>query len=256
MKRNKELHRGSELKRLTPLKRTAALAGKTTLARKTPLRDTGSLRAKAKKPAKATKAEKVIKWRHRGRAEKKPVRDPAFLAFLRTKPCDFCGTTVAVHAHHFGSHGTGTKCSDHEAIPLCYAHHIEGWHRHGTLPGRSHDEWIAAWTIRAKELVSEYLKIPKSRRANVATAQHDWKTAFLRAFEGVEPETEGAVSEPFNSAATAWLLRNVWPLLEDQDEWTPVLSWHRSELLVLVERTDSQGTFDLDQVLKGQHEGN
>jgi hypothetical protein len=130
-----------------PVKRSA-------LTRKTPLR--------AKKPI-AQVSLKVRRVRPERRLTGKvtrrangPVRDPGFLAFLRTQPCDCCGSTENVEAHHWGKHGTGTKCSDHEAIPLTHAHHVEGWHRHGTLPGRTRKEWLERWANRSAELLAQY----------------------------------------------------------------------------------------------------
>lgn len=48
-----------------------------------------------------------------------PVRDPAHLAFVRSLPCSWCGRSLHTEASHHGPHGTGTKASDHRAIPLC-----------------------------------------------------------------------------------------------------------------------------------------
>ena len=56
----------------------------------------------------------------------KPVRDPAYLAFIRSLPCAVCPRTPPrVEAAHVGRRGLGQKCSDREAIPLCSLHHQE-----------------------------------------------------------------------------------------------------------------------------------
>ncbi len=55
----------------------------------------------------------------------KPVRDPAFLAFIRSLPCSICYRTRGVEAAHIGRRGMSQKSSDREAIPLCSLHHQE-----------------------------------------------------------------------------------------------------------------------------------
>ena len=55
----------------------------------------------------------------------KPVRDPAFLAFVRSLPCSICYRTRGVEAAHIGRRGMAQKSSDREAIPLCSLHHKE-----------------------------------------------------------------------------------------------------------------------------------
>jgi len=67
----------------------------------------------------------------------KPVRDPKYLAFLRTFPCVVCCGTRWIEAAHFGAHGTSQKASDLDALPLCRAHHQTGKHaRHKIGPVR------------------------------------------------------------------------------------------------------------------------
>lgn len=63
----------------------------------------------------------------------KPIKDPAYLDFIRTKPCICCsawwnfhGQTTPTEAAHVGDRGLGQKCSDREAIPLCERHHRTG----------------------------------------------------------------------------------------------------------------------------------
>jgi len=64
----------------------------------------------------------------------KPVRNPAYLRWIRSLPCLVCRTTRAVEAAHTGPHGLSQKSSDLCAIPLCGRHHRTGddsYHRLG-----------------------------------------------------------------------------------------------------------------------------
>ena len=56
----------------------------------------------------------------------KPVRNPAYLRWIRTLPCCVCHTNRWVEAAHTGPHGLGQKSSDTSAIPLCSKHHRTG----------------------------------------------------------------------------------------------------------------------------------
>ena len=49
----------------------------------------------------------------------KPVRDPAYLRFIRALPCVACLRTWSVEAAHTGAHGIGQKSCDLKTIPLC-----------------------------------------------------------------------------------------------------------------------------------------
>lgn len=63
-----------------------------------------------------------------------PLRDPKYLAWIRTQPCLVCGVTRGIEASHTGPHGLGQKSSDRSAIPLCHRHHRTGsdsYHRLG-----------------------------------------------------------------------------------------------------------------------------
>ncbi len=53
----------------------------------------------------------------------KPVRNPKWLAFIRTLACCVCGATRGIHAAHTGPRGLGQKADDCTAIPLCWRHH-------------------------------------------------------------------------------------------------------------------------------------
>lgn len=56
----------------------------------------------------------------------KPVRDPAYLRFIRLLPCIACGRQKwGMQAMHTGPHGIGQKASDLDALPGCLACHRE-----------------------------------------------------------------------------------------------------------------------------------
>ena len=64
----------------------------------------------------------------------KPIRNPAYLRWIRSLPCLVCHTSRAVEAAHTGPHGLSQKSSDLSAIPLCGKHHRTGddsYHRLG-----------------------------------------------------------------------------------------------------------------------------
>ena len=56
----------------------------------------------------------------------KPVRNPAYLRWIRSLPCSVCRTRWQIEAAHTGPHGMGQKSSDLSAIPLCARHHRTG----------------------------------------------------------------------------------------------------------------------------------
>jgi hypothetical protein len=59
-------------------------------------------------------------------ARKKPVRNPAYLRWIRSLPCIVCRSRWQIEAAHTGPHGLGQKSSDLSAIPLCARHHRTG----------------------------------------------------------------------------------------------------------------------------------
>jgi hypothetical protein len=74
----------------------------------------------------------------------KPVRDPAYLRYLRQFPCAGCATTrQSRDAAHQGAHGLGQKASDLDAVPLCRECHkrlhkigpVEFWSANSRDPG-------------------------------------------------------------------------------------------------------------------------
>jgi hypothetical protein len=69
-----------------------------------------------------------VRPRHRNAPEPEAKRISAYLQWLRGRPC-FVGGTCAgrIEACHVGptGKGTGTKCVDSEALPMCSHHHAE-----------------------------------------------------------------------------------------------------------------------------------
>ena len=64
----------------------------------------------------------------------KPVRNPKYLAWIRTQPCLVCRSIRWIEAAHTGPHGLGQKSADTSAVPLCARHHRTGndsYHRLG-----------------------------------------------------------------------------------------------------------------------------
>lgn len=55
----------------------------------------------------------------------KPVRDPAYLRFVRQFPCIGCGVQRRIEAMHTGPHGLGQKASDMTALPGCQTCHAQ-----------------------------------------------------------------------------------------------------------------------------------
>jgi hypothetical protein len=56
----------------------------------------------------------------------KPVRNHAYLRWIRSLPCVVCRSRWQIEAAHTGPHGMGQKSSDLSAIPLCARHHRTG----------------------------------------------------------------------------------------------------------------------------------
>jgi hypothetical protein len=68
------------------------------------------------------------------REKRGPERDVAYLAWIRTKPCEVCKCEGRSEAAHTGDHGLGQKAPDLNAIPLCATCHRIGsqsYHRLG-----------------------------------------------------------------------------------------------------------------------------
>lgn len=92
----------------------------------------------------------------------KPIRDRAYLDFIRSLPCMICGK-VGVEAHHQAAKGDGTmggKPGDDRTLPLCIYHHAFGGtedhrgsvHGLGKTTGRvfwqSYSVDVEAWIVR------------------------------------------------------------------------------------------------------------
>lgn len=60
--------------------------------------------------------------------ESRPVKDPKYLAWIRSLPCAICGRKS--EAAHTGCRGLSQKASDRRAVPFCSLHHAE-YHRIG-----------------------------------------------------------------------------------------------------------------------------
>ncbi len=136
------------LARRTPLKAKKPMARGKPMGRPKP---SPKARPKEKAEPRASKLPTSPKRQSRG-----APRDAGFLDFVRAQPCLYCGTSLGVEAHHFGKRGKGTKCSDYETVPLCHEHHVEGWHRHGTLPGMGRAGWLERFRFQAVLLLEMY----------------------------------------------------------------------------------------------------
>lgn len=121
---------------------------RTPLRRETPLRRTATL-----------KRGKPIERRRSQPRQKRngPPRDPAYLAFVRRHPCVVPGCRRKAEAHHYGSGGVATKCSDYETVPLCHWHHVDLWHgsRDG-IPGKTRAEWQEAFESAGAAILRAY----------------------------------------------------------------------------------------------------
>lgn len=56
---------------------------------------------------------------------RKPIRNPAYLRFIRRFPCVGCGKTRGIEAMHTGPHGLGQKADDTNCVPGCRECHRE-----------------------------------------------------------------------------------------------------------------------------------
>ena len=92
----------------------------------------------------------------------KPVRDPAYLRFVRMLCCVVCGSYRHIEAAHFGGHGIGQKASDVDTLPLCLRCHRLGPHSYHTLGARRfvefHDLDVLAHQERLRQFYAEKLK--------------------------------------------------------------------------------------------------
>jgi cytochrome c553 len=94
------------------------------------------------------------------------IRDPKYLAWLRTQPCAFCSHPPPSEASHHGRHGMALKPSDHLAVPACRGCH----HRHHTkgspaprYDAMTQDERRDAYEAIARRHRSRYLLLSGGR---------------------------------------------------------------------------------------------
>lgn len=63
------------------------------------------------------------------------ILDPAFIGFVKTKPCLRCGAPHGIDAHHEGIipgfDGRRKSYIDYQALPLCHHCHLEVRHKVG-----------------------------------------------------------------------------------------------------------------------------
>lgn len=67
-----------------------------------------------------------------------PLRDPAYLAFVRTLPCAVCGAPPPSEPSHFGSRGMSQKTDDSRVVPSCREDH-DAFHQTGRLRVRGRE---------------------------------------------------------------------------------------------------------------------
>jgi hypothetical protein len=85
-----------------------------------------------------------------------PWRSRAYLDFVWTQRCAWCGKPGPSDPSHHGRKAMGSKASDVRAIPLCREHHEE-WHRTGSLGVMTHLQTLEWCTDRALETVNDWL---------------------------------------------------------------------------------------------------
>lgn len=113
---------------------------------------------KASTPGVLVAAPIVVGASGRSVPKEMPVRDRAYLDWLKTQPCAACAHPHGCDPSHHGRHGVGTKPSDLGAIPLCRRCH-DFWHNTGRVFGRESEsaeatkEWLCA---KAAEFRREY----------------------------------------------------------------------------------------------------
>jgi hypothetical protein len=116
------------------------------------------LKERRKKIA-AAKAFKKERARIGAVAGRKPIRDKAYLKWIRTLPCLLCRTRVGVEAAHSGPHGISQKAPDTSALPLCFECHRTGelsYHNIGRKFFETHglkprEELVAAYNLAYAE---------------------------------------------------------------------------------------------------------
>lgn len=83
-----------------------------------------------------------------------PLRDRAYLDWLRTQPCILTGFHAtefeAVDPCHIGTAGKGMKSPDNEALPIRHSLHVEGHSSGEVTMLRTHaPDWLIRDAFRA-----------------------------------------------------------------------------------------------------------
>jgi hypothetical protein len=103
-------------------------------------------------------AEKVFGIRSKGLyRQEPPVRDPAYLRFVRSFPCHVCRKRYGIEAAHVGPHGIGQKASDFQTVSLCRVCHAQ---LHSTGPQR----FQASHGVDFQELTAQYQALWNERK--------------------------------------------------------------------------------------------
>lgn len=112
------------LLRKSPLRAKSSLVTRTKLARSAPMRRTRL-------------AQKAPKSRSPERGG-----DPAYLAFVRTRPCCACGARPPSHAHHetLGGRGKSQKAPDRRTLPFCFECHDDFHAVRGRFKGATREQ--------------------------------------------------------------------------------------------------------------------
>lgn len=88
--------------------------------------------------------------------EHAPVKDPKYLAWIKTFPCIVCGRSRNVDPCHTpGSRGMSQKTDDRRAVPMCRVHHEEqgriGWKRFLEIyNGLDLNWWIELFSVKSR----------------------------------------------------------------------------------------------------------
>jgi hypothetical protein len=107
---------------------------------------------------------------------KKPFRNQAYMAFIRTHHCCICQRPGDIHAHHVrlgNACGMGTKPSDYRTVPLCPMHHGElhqngektFWSKYTMDPDALIVRLLLGFTDSSKEAILFLEETAESRRA-------------------------------------------------------------------------------------------
>ena len=98
---------------------------------------------------------------------RKPVRDPGYLDFIRSRACLLCSKIgypeqgSPTEAAHVGDRGLRQKCSDRKTLPLCAHHHRTGKFSHHNLQ----KQFWSVWNLNRDELIEWYNALYESERA-------------------------------------------------------------------------------------------